>query len=528
MHHNLLADPLIRLRLINDASAVMSLPEVYEALAADGVASFPALRPHQRHAWHAFLAQLGVIAIQRAGEATPPRTAGEWRALLRELTAEFSDDEPWQLIVDDPTHPAFMQCPVSNTLGQYRGRVETPDDLDILVTAKNHDVKQAVAIGAAPDDWMFALIDLQTMAGFLGAGNYGIARMNGGFSARCCLGLAPADGGPGAHLFHDMQRMLEERASLLESHPDYYRSACGKALLWLEPWDGTTSLDLRELDPYFIEICRRVRLRAEDRRIVAWTASSKTARVAAKDAHGNLGDFWTPVATKDAKALSLSSVGFRYDRLAKLILDRDSFTLPPAMRVGSTGTGGWRVVARGVAGGQGKTDGYHERSDIAFGHKTTAAFGRREQRDVLASIAEAQIEEIREVERALRSGVAVAASGGKLEADLTKADRMYANPYARRLDEAVDARFFEFLERRFLAADDMARAAKRAECARGMIHAARELLVEAVESVPCPAVRRHRARARAFSAFSGRLRGSRSVFSDQPEIFKMQETENAA
>ena len=186
------------------------------------------------------------------------------------------------------------------------------------------------------------------------------------------------------------------------------------------------------------------------------------------------------------------------------------------------------MVARGVAGGQGKTDGYHERGDIAFGHKTTAAFGRREQRDVLASIAKAQIEEIREVERALKSGVAVAASGGKLEADLTKADRMYANPYARRLDEAVDARFFEFLERRFLAADDMARAAKRAECARGMIHAARELLVEAVESVPCPAVRRHRARARAFSAFSGRLRGSRSVFSDQPEIFKVQETENAA
>ena len=323
MPNNLLADPLIRLRLINGASAIVSLPEAYEALAADGVASFPALRPHQRHAWHAFLAQLGVIAMQRSGEATPPRTAGGWRALLRELTAEFSDDEPWQLIVDDPTQPAFMQCPASNTLGPYRGRVETPDDLDILVTSKNHDVKQAVAIGAAPDDWIFALIDLQTMAGFLGAGNYGIARMNGGFSARCSLGLVPADGGPGAHLFHDMQRMLEERASLLESHPDYYRSAHGKALLWLEPWDGTTSLDLRELDPYFLEICRRVRLRAEDRRIVAWTASSKTARVAAKDAHGNLGDFWTPVAAKDAKALSLSSVGFRYDRLAKLILDRE-------------------------------------------------------------------------------------------------------------------------------------------------------------------------------------------------------------
>ena len=58
MQNNLLADPLIRLRLVNGRSAVLSLPEVYEALAADGVASFPALRSHQRHAWHAFLAQL--------------------------------------------------------------------------------------------------------------------------------------------------------------------------------------------------------------------------------------------------------------------------------------------------------------------------------------------------------------------------------------------------------------------------------------------------------------------------------------
>ena len=125
----------------------------------------------------------------------------------------------------------------------------TPDDLDILVTAKNHDVKQAVALGCAPDDWMLALVDLQTMAGFLGAGNYGIARMNGGFSARPCLGLAPADA-------------WTRRASVQRHAADagWARVAAGRpsglfrirrtglALLWLEPWDGRTSLDLRELE----------------------------------------------------------------------------------------------------------------------------------------------------------------------------------------------------------------------------------------------------------------------------------------
>ena len=345
--HNLLADPLIRLRLADGAAAAVSLPEVYEALTADAVAAFPAMRPHQRHAWHAFLAQLGVIAIERSGQSAPPRTAAEWRALLRELTPGFGGDEPWQLIVADPALPAFMQCPAPAGFGAYRGRTATADDLDILVTAKNHDVKRGVAVRGGPDDWVFALIDLQTMAGFLGAGNYGIARMNGGFSARPCLGLAPAEGGLGAHLLHDMRRMLEGRDALLDRHADYFRPRNGVALLWLEAWDGATALDLRGLDPYFIEICRRARLRAEEGRIVAWTAASKTARVAAKEAHGNLGDFWTPIGVQDGKALSLSSVGFRYDRLAKLILDRDSFALPPAMQVGTARTARWRVVARG-------------------------------------------------------------------------------------------------------------------------------------------------------------------------------------
>ena len=537
---NLLDDRLVRVHLADGTSSAMSLPEVYGALAADRVVAFPALRRHQRHAWHAFLAQLGVIAMQRAGETVQPRTAVEWCAVLRNLTSEFSDDEPWRLIVDDPTQPAFMQCPAPDGFGQYRGRVAAPDDLDILVTAKNHDVKQAVALECASDDWIFALVDLQTMGGFLGAGNYGIARMNGGFSARPCLGLAPdagrsEDAGgrrtpsrPGAHLFHDMRRMLAARSSLLDSYQDYFDPDDGLALLWLEPWDGTTALDLRELDPYFLEICRRVRLRSEPRGTVAWTAASKVARVAAKEANGNIGDFWTPVNVKDAKALSLSSAGFRYDRLAKLLFDRRSFDLPPALAVGATQSGRWRVVARGLASGQGKTEGYHERNDVVFGHRTASALGRQEERDELAGIMEAQIDEVSEIAKALKFGIAVAASGGKPAGELKKADRMHASPYVRRFDETIDARFFGSLERRFLAANDAERTARRAEFAREQIDAAGALLAEAIGAVPCPAVRRHRARARAFTAFNGSLRGPRSVFSDQPEIFKRQEADSVA
>lgn len=522
--HNLLTDPLIRVRLADGTSPAMSLPGVYEAMAADRVTAFPALRPHQRHAWHAFLAQLGAIALHRAGANAPPRMAADWRIAIRGLTPEFADDEPWRLVVDDPMAPAFLQCPAPNGLDDYRGQVETPDDLDILVTAKNHDVKRTVAMRGSADDWIFALIDLQTMAGFLGAGNYGVARMNGGFSARPCLGLAPADGGPGAHLLHDVRRMLAGRDALLDSYQDYFASDDGVALVWLESWNGANSVDLRRLDPHFIEICRRVRLREKNGTLVARTASSKAPRIAAKAAHGNLGDFWTPVSVTDGKALSLSDAGFRYDRLAKLIFDTQDFRHPPAMQVNGARAGRWRVVARGVAGGQGKTDGYHERADVAFGPETASALTRIDRRDVLARIADKQIAEIREVTGALRFGVAVAASGGNAPADLTKGDRAHANPYARRLDAAADVRFFGALEQRFLAANEAEAAAGRAGFTRDLIAAAKELLLEAIETVPCPSIRRHRARARATSAFWGRLRRPRSIFSNQPEIFDAKET----
>ena len=525
--HNLLIDPLIRVHLVHGNPAAMSLPEVYEAASTDDIAAFPALRPHQRHAWHAFLAQLGAMAVERVGGYEPPTAADEWRAVLRGLTPEFGDDEPWRLIVGDSELPAFMQSPAVGGLDAYRRRVATPDDLDILVTAKNHDVKQGVAIRHALEDWVFALVDLQTMAGFLGAGNYGIARMNGGFSARPCLGLAPADGSLGAHLFRDIQQMLDMRASLLQNYGDYYRSSDGKALLWLDPWDGTSSLDLGELDPYFIEICRRVRLRAEGGEVVALAAASKTARVAAKSARGNVGDFWTPVDVKDAKALSLPSAGFRYDRLAKLLFDRKAYQLPPALGARGVSAGaGWRLVARGVAGGQGKTDGYHERSDIVFSGRTTAALGRQRQRDVLAELSEAQLEEVAGVANALRIGIAVAASGGKRLEDLGKADRAYASPYVRRFDAKVDSRFFGALDRRFVTGNEAEQRAERADFARGLISAAQAILDEAIEAVPCTTIRRHRSRARAVSAFRGRLRGSRSVFADQPEIFGVPEAGN--
>ena len=70
------------------------------------------------------------------------------RHLIRGLTPEFPDDEPWHLVVDDITKPAFMQAPASSSdklarvQEHYR---EHPTRWTLLVTSKNHDVKSSIA-----------------------------------------------------------------------------------------------------------------------------------------------------------------------------------------------------------------------------------------------------------------------------------------------------------------------------------------------------------------------------------------------
>ena len=516
---NLIDDPLINVRLTDGTVDILSLPEVYASMVADRVAAFPALRCHQRHAWHAFLAQLGVIAMHRAGRTTPPDSATEWCALLRGLTPTFPSHEPWDLIVERPDQPAFMQCPAPDGLEEYRGCKHTPDDLDLLITSKNHERKASVAMRSAPDDWIFALIDLQTMAGFMGAGNYGVVRMNGGFSARPCLGFAPAEGGAGAHLVHDMRGMLSARDALIDRYA--FEPDTGLALLWTEPWDGTEALELHRLDPYFLEICRRVRLQREGSGTVARLARSRCARIS-KVPNGDSGDFWTPVGVRDGKALSVSVAGFPYDRLAALLLASNTFILPPAMRVDPAASPRWRLIARGVAGGQGKTEGYHERTDIVFAPETVAALLGREGRDTLLALAEAQMEEIADVRTALCFAVAVAAAGGRAltpEA-LTERDRLHAAPYARRLDAVADASFFEVLDARFrtLTVDPPVAAQRRRAFALGLIDTAKSLLNEALAAVRCSTLLRWRAHVRARSAFWGMLRRADSQFARQTGI----------
>ena len=374
---NILTEPVIRLDLSDGVRKDANLPEVFAAVVSDKVVSFPALRPHQRHAWHAFLVQLGAMAMHRAGGVDLPDIADEWAKLIRGLTPDFPEDEPWQLVVEDITKPAFMQAPASSKEKEkdFKAVAATPDELDILVTSKNHDLKSSVASRAVPGDWLFALVTLQTMEGFGGAGNYGVSRMNGGFGSRPAFTLAPVEG-LGAHLRMDIVTLLDQMGSLAREFP---MRPGGIGLVWTVPWDGARveELLLERLHPFYIEVCQRIRLRpGPEGNLAAVRTSSKAARIEARNLNGRTGDPWTPVNTKDGKSLTLASGGFSYNRVVDYFSAGD-WKLPVlwnTSRSAGANTGRTQLVARAMVRGRGQTEGYHERV-IPLRPRTVRAFG---------------------------------------------------------------------------------------------------------------------------------------------------------
>ena len=509
---NLLTEPVVRVDAPGGARVTASLPETYAVLASDSVGSFPALRPHQRHAWHAFLVQVGALAMHRAGLSEPPTEAARWSELLRGLTPEYPADEPWHLVVADITRPAFLQPPAGSRErgSDYTHEIGTPDELDMLVTSKNHDLKASVARSAAVDDWLFALVTLQTMEGFGGAGNYGISRMNGGMGNRPAFSLAPP-GGPGAHVMRDVASLLGRRREIVDGH---VMSESGLALVWTIPWDGTRAEMLlpSDLDPFYVEVCRRVRLGADaDGGLRGVRSVSRAARIDGQGLKGRTADPWTPVNQKLGKSLTLARGGFTYRRVTEYLTSPDwekPVLLAPTPEERRSAAP-MRLVARAMVRGQGKTEGYHERI-VPLRSRAVRAFGTgsRERGD-LGSIAEERIGQVATIQRILSHAIQIFLAGGDDEARRPEM-RDRARPWLNRLDALVDARFFEDLQVELEAEAEERPAVRRSWLLR-VVDAARDALGDAAGALPCPAIRRYRARARAEALFEGRIRGPKGL-----------------
>ncbi|MFA5522409.1 MAG: type I-E CRISPR-associated protein Cse1/CasA [Castellaniella sp.] len=502
---NLLDEALIRWRSTCSGKPHKStLPELMTALANDKVRDFPALRPHQRHPWHAFLVQLAVISLHHQGQASPWHSAEEWQAAIRALTPDDSDDAPWSLIAP-PERPALLQAPVpGEDPSSWKNRVFAADALDMLVTSKNHDLKAARARHAQADDWLFALLSLQTQEGFLGAGNYGVSRMNGGFASRPGVGVTPV-GQWGLRWQSDIASLLKERERIADLFGLARQN--GYALVWLLPWSGMESLDMGSLDPFYIEICRRVRLAMHNGQIVAHTTGSKVARIAAADRNGMTGDPWTPIEVAQGKALTVSRNGFDYKLMSEL-LTGEEYTNGAAWRLENRPRDMiLQAIAQVTVRGQGKTEGYHERRVPIPPKLRLRLMG--EQRPVFAAHARKRIASIAKMRSLLWSALTLLFANGKdKQQDDTVKNR--ANRFARPFEQQEDTRFFHDLILLAEARDEQEEAEVELQWLLDMASRAEKILEHAFQAGPRSGIQRYKARSAALSRFHGGLRGGRN------------------
>ena len=482
----------------NGHQMAVTLPALFSRLADDEIDSFPGLAAHQTQAWYQFLAQLGAIALHRAGRDRLSGDPEQWRMLLLSLAPECA----WCLAVDEPTEPALLQPP-TDRIDTFTRSVETPDALDVLVTAKNHDRKRTQAVSGPPHLWLYALVTLQTTQGFSGRGNPGIARMNGGFSSRVLVDRRPGSRW-GPRLDRAIRMLLTCRPELRRRLPDelYRFDGRGLALLWLRSWDTDVPLRLAALDPFFIEVCRRLRLTAatEDGRITAVVRPANVPRVEAQAWKGNLGDPWVPINRDGAAALTVSGNGFDY-RLAQRILFGQSMTRPVALKpLPGEENEDSQIHMMVLVRGQGKTQGLHERvipmpSQIA----AQLALGEDDADPIpLAELSEEMVELAGETRKVLRQAVLIYLQGP----DAPNFQKPDAASTVARYDRSVDAEFF----RRLFAVPQLGAQRVHEAWQRFLRDEAVRLAESTWNRMTPPSTRREKARAASEAVLFGGLR----------------------
>lgn len=517
---NLLQEPLITA----SPSASLTLPCVLAALARDELESFTALRPHQGPAWHMFLVQLAALALHKAGREDIPEQDDEWLTLLRGLTPDCPDDEPWCLIGDDWSKPAFLQPAVPEGV-KLGNDVETADGLDLLITSRNHDLKQMIAREGSAEDWLFALVSLQTGEGYGGAGNQGIVRMNGGSSSRAMLTLAPLTPGklmavrPGAWFLRDLRALLEKRECVLENTALPYADN-GIGLTWLEPWAEGAQLQLKDLDIWFIEVCRRVRLLNRNGRITAVKGTSRETRIAAKSAKGSIEDPWAPIHKSENKSLTIGDEGeFDYRTLTKLLFSGE-WALPLlAARAPFEGPDTpLAIVAKALARGNSKTGGFRSRIVPLESQQIVRGWGAPQSQEILRLLAQEQTKAIDCFDKALAYALVLAAASG--ESERINRDSYQLTTSARAaLDRFADTIFFEHLWRRFEVEtlDEAARKAEALAFASCLWERTQSIFEQFLPDMPCHSIYRFRAEVRARRALR-----SKDLRENYPELFTAQ------
>ncbi len=516
MHYSLLNGSVISVRYRNGKTSTTNLPEIFCGLLDDTIVSFEALQSHQQQAWYSFLVQLAAMAVARENNGKIPTTPNTWRELLVNLAD--GSEAAWHLAVDDVTQPAFMQPPVpegSLEEAKYSSDIKTPDDLDMLVTSKNHDLKGNRILRPEPEHWLYALVTLQTMEGYGGKYNYGISRMNGGGGNRPLLSLASKLTWS-SRFNRDLKVLLEYRSQLTEFYQEN-----GYSLLWTIFWNGSKNncIQVYECDPFFIEICRRIRLKKTVNQIHCLNATTKSPRIYMPDElKGVIYDPWMPIKSSNTKVLTVGKKGFTYKLIQEILLG-ESYKKPKTLEFQSYEKMGMYLISQTIARGGRKTEtnGLHRRfvqispkiSSILLGDKKleNKLAKRSSERIALASVTQNKI-----LFPALSELIK---SGSKQKVDYKYLAKKI-DPWIAHFDQEIDRRFFESL----WASVEMEYEKAKSQWEKILLHEAEKILNEAERSTPIAQIRRLRAISNARSKFYGKARETFDYVWEHPTLTK--------
>ena len=442
MSMNLLQDPLFSVRT-GQTTRAASLPETLALLAERGEPlDFPQIRPHQKISWHTTLCQIAAIAMIQVRATDFLTEAEDWRAAIEAVAGT----QPWELVENDWTKPAFLQPPITADTNpkKYEYSTASPDELEITVGAKRIDLKDGQDHRPTPERWIYALISHQTTSGYYGPKLYHVSRMNKGMGNRHQFSLAP-QAANGAANWHE--HIVRDASILANTHQEM---SLADILLWTIPWDGEGQLSIEPLlrQPLYIEVARRLRMiQHPDHKLSALTATSKGTRIDLAATRGAVNDPWTLTAPQEngRKAVTVSTAGFDYRQLSNY-LDPEVHTLPQLAMVHPTDTGPMTLVARALVRGQGKTEGYHE-AVIPFAEKVTELFASPDGQKHLAQAVRIRVDEAGLIARALAHAVLTLMRNGDAQkkGKPSKHEGEIQRKYRAHFHKAVNADFWSML-----------------------------------------------------------------------------------
>jgi len=505
--------------LISGKRIKMSISEILSKLSeADEIESICFLRPHQKHAFYSFLCQLGAIAMNHTYETKIPQSKSAWE----ELVLGISSHAAWHLINNNLDEPALLQPPIpkkaQNHWEKKAKRIDSADEIDILVTSKNHDVKRFSLYQASPEHWFFALLTAQTMDGYCGSKNYGIVRMNGGHGNRSCVTRIPSLS-MGQRFRRDINVLLESRPEITQKYQFMHKR--GEALLWLIPWAGEEDemLKIGDLDPYFIEICKRIRLGINNGNIVAYKCGSKKRRIDDENRKGVVGDPWSPIVlkrektkesqSKDAqkntgiaypeKVLTVSRPGFDYKMIYRLMFDENiehSIMQRPHAMDGKNPM----LYMWAMARGQGETDGIYERM-VPIPEEIFAAIDNKESKwDKMSSFAMERIEEAVVIQNEiLKPSLMFALQSAPSKINFKD---VRVKVWINQMDEDIDKIFWTRMWTHFALNEEEAYSLWIKE----LLGMAEKILFQAFAEIPMSSCKKYKSMASAHNMFQGRSR----------------------